>query len=1773
MDSSSDSETEVLITTENGTGRQVLVSSGLKPVLDGIFAEVNANIPQLDFDSASEASSDSEEPQIFSRTGVLTPISSLATESVDKDDSPGTIDDKIFDNAVNAEMTVKDYRSPDSGLSAVGSIGHKSSYSDTSQISFEDDTPVTEEDFVILEKKCQSKITESASDTNSPVITEDCATISRSTGDPLDPPVHLLSQLEDINFDAVLRRLNEVSVSPQTDLFELNNNNVDSGAESDTSNSSDELMQQLVTLSEKQSEEAVAIPDSPIIPTPRQSGVMQDSSVGTEPLSSQSSLLSNERGIMAMLGTASIGVSLPSTLNERSDTRRLDLRADQYGDRSPEKVRGSPPLFYKSMQKVLANDVDSSSSSGSEDEDMASWHEQRRKFKAGLLEPKVLQGRQKMESPRTAQPLQVIRHTKTSPDKQKHGTNTATCVNGDIHQSSHAPSVNNKHRRPKPDFLEEQSTLVKEQSDKVEDNMTIKKQKTKKDVTEDVEMQSVDNFGKVSELVEKPKALSNTSDRKPVVKNAWGVETKEGDIIQNNVNEEQKKMILNEEKESKCSKQTVTKSIGVNAEPVIASLVNGAVIEGAFSSVSREDRAELKERVDDQHREEAAKKHAEQLQHEELKEKKMRMKGMLERVQQQRDARGAGGLGNVSAPSTPVLFDMEASYEYCPATLPELSSSKSYLLLTATLSSPCKLVISGSKGGSKTNTDSTTYTALLTWLLSLVPVPDNLNCSDLAQWENIPFHVIGLQQTWHEGQLSLIVGIRNRVDVRKQGKGNSFLATVNKFLRTKTLSDVLPQITQYTNALMMLPFSQRNLSCMLMANPDPEAMARVFKAEPGFFWHTHKGEVWADDGSLPVLPYKGPECENTMMLAQYMVLHEPVCMMDVLSRVWREGLDLAGLRLLYVDTPTHSSGLDSSCCGFLPHTNSPVIALAMRGPCAVMRWVDVVGPADTNLARLTDPRSLRALYSHEHNDSRDDPLFYCPRNSTRASVELARWFGGRVSSNNTVNFGCDMGEEFRAKSGGNRQCDVPTGALNTALPTPPSTLTACTPTSIILVLSPLVPARFLGEVLLYCHDRGFSLLGIRRARLHPQRLKEGNRDVLGLTPSQVAVFCPMNAQMQGNAEEAEGVIGSACTVMCLRRENALHHIQALSYLITDQLLRARHLPRDVATKGILAAAQLCFTSIPYTDHITGVLGHKLDQLPHGGLYTAAFLSHSFYSNPELEQVCVVTLLRDKVTQDAHDILRYLLQHSHPEHNTAEVYCGLELLGIKLITSMSLHQAKEFSPYEIGDKLWQSSLKPLTSGPALICALRGINAFSRLRAFIHSYVGCSPKKKPIRSSEESCPDLFMSPTPEIAYRQLTAIFYEQELHADHAARVNLHLLPPPRRHGGVAKGETPDASRQRGKKWTRPVNRGGSDQVETLSPNDVHITSSLLAGPCPIVTLCVVKPDAVPRHVGKVLRRLVREGFRIVQARMMCLSNTEAALIACRDADFRREDKDSHVSHLTSGPVLALSLLRENAVGKLLEVVGPSCPQVAHKESQFYLRGSYGTDRIRNAIYASPSYSASVRDHMLLFHDGLCCSPTIDLIAEEIPCLTRDSIFDPDTKRSLAAVPVNSMPSSDSDNPLHLPASLLEINCVLLHPSLLFSPPSSGGSRNQPGYPDVVDGLLATGLQPVGMRMLRLDETQSAQCTRLYSESLNADVKPYQLAYQLQQGPCLVMAVLRDGAVTSFDTLLGSPMKNNSLFTRFGMHIFAARTTAQARRLLVCFFDQLMPNRKARIETS
>lgn len=116
------------------------------------------------------------------------------------------------------------------------------------------------------------------------------------------------------------------------------------------------------------------------------------------------------------------------------------------------------------------------------------------------------------------------------------------------------------------------------------------------------------------------------------------------------------------------------------------------------------------------------------------------------------------------------------------------------------------------------------------------------------------------------------------------------------------------------------------------------------------------------------------------------------------------------------------------------------------------------------------------------------------------------------------------------------------------------------------------------------------------------------------------------------------------------------------------------------------------------------------------------------------------------------------------------------------------------------------------------------------------------------------------------------------------------------------------------------------------------------------TLTMIKPDAVAAgNTGNILAHLEREGFRIVAMRRLHLSEAQAR--AFYEVHRERPFYDSLVEFMTSGPIVAAALERDDAVAGLRRVMGATNPEEAEEGT---VRKLYATSIERNGIHGSDS---------------------------------------------------------------------------------------------------------------------------------------------------------------------------------------------------------------------------
>ena len=114
------------------------------------------------------------------------------------------------------------------------------------------------------------------------------------------------------------------------------------------------------------------------------------------------------------------------------------------------------------------------------------------------------------------------------------------------------------------------------------------------------------------------------------------------------------------------------------------------------------------------------------------------------------------------------------------------------------------------------------------------------------------------------------------------------------------------------------------------------------------------------------------------------------------------------------------------------------------------------------------------------------------------------------------------------------------------------------------------------------------------------------------------------------------------------------------------------------------------------------------------------------------------------------------------------------------------------------------------------------------------------------------------------------------------------------------------------------------------------------------TLSIIKPDAVAKNViGKIYSRFETNGLKIIAARMLQLSRTEAeGFYAVHRGRPFFEDL---VKFMISGPVVVQVLEGENAIAKNRELMGATDPKKADKGT---IRADFADSIDANAVHGS-----------------------------------------------------------------------------------------------------------------------------------------------------------------------------------------------------------------------------
>ncbi|MCX7861929.1 MAG: nucleoside-diphosphate kinase [Bacteroidales bacterium] len=117
-----------------------------------------------------------------------------------------------------------------------------------------------------------------------------------------------------------------------------------------------------------------------------------------------------------------------------------------------------------------------------------------------------------------------------------------------------------------------------------------------------------------------------------------------------------------------------------------------------------------------------------------------------------------------------------------------------------------------------------------------------------------------------------------------------------------------------------------------------------------------------------------------------------------------------------------------------------------------------------------------------------------------------------------------------------------------------------------------------------------------------------------------------------------------------------------------------------------------------------------------------------------------------------------------------------------------------------------------------------------------------------------------------------------------------------------------------------------------------------------ITFTMIKPGAVKNeHIGEILAMINQAGFHIVSLKMMRLSKDSAAKFYAVHKD--KPFYESLIDFMSSGPIVAAILQKENAVEDYRKLIGATDPAKAEEGT---IRKRFAESIQRNAVHGSDS---------------------------------------------------------------------------------------------------------------------------------------------------------------------------------------------------------------------------
>ena len=116
------------------------------------------------------------------------------------------------------------------------------------------------------------------------------------------------------------------------------------------------------------------------------------------------------------------------------------------------------------------------------------------------------------------------------------------------------------------------------------------------------------------------------------------------------------------------------------------------------------------------------------------------------------------------------------------------------------------------------------------------------------------------------------------------------------------------------------------------------------------------------------------------------------------------------------------------------------------------------------------------------------------------------------------------------------------------------------------------------------------------------------------------------------------------------------------------------------------------------------------------------------------------------------------------------------------------------------------------------------------------------------------------------------------------------------------------------------------------------------------TFAIIKPDAVKAgNTGKIYDRIIQAGFNIISAKLLKLNEKQAKGFYAVHKE--RPFYNDLVEYMSSGPIIAAILEKDNAVLDFRSLIGSTDPSEAAEGT---IRAEFAESKAKNAVHGSDS---------------------------------------------------------------------------------------------------------------------------------------------------------------------------------------------------------------------------